>query len=77
VERDLGAEPPWASFSHAVEVYRARFGPEHLPHLIDVDVEIATRVLRRAVERGRPVRGYLISRLSGSWRGPPPPGVFI
>ncbi len=73
----LAAERSLDPFSAAVEAYRWRFGPAHLPHLLDVDEGIAVRVLMRAVARGRPVRGYLISRLSGGWRRPPPPGVFI
>ncbi|HEY8611217.1 MAG TPA: hypothetical protein VIL69_08000 [Roseomonas sp.] len=56
----------------AVDAYRAAFGAQHLPDLFSADPDIAVWVLTKAVMRGRPVRRYLISRMSGSWRGPPP-----
>jgi hypothetical protein len=52
------------------------FGDD-LPHLIHVDRDVATQVMAKAVVRGRPIHPYLISRLSGGWRGPPPSGVLI
>ncbi|MBI0538970.1 hypothetical protein D9599_25790 [Roseomonas sp. KE2513] len=63
-------------FGDALDAYRARFGDD-LPHLLHVDRDVAARVMARAVARGRPIRPYLISRLSGGWRGPPPFGVLI
>jgi hypothetical protein len=76
--RDPRDALPPDSFADAVDEYRDRFGSEALPFLWLVDPVVATRALRMAVTRGRPIRqGYVISRICGGWRQAPPPEVIL
>jgi hypothetical protein len=57
-----------------IEAYRARWD---LPHLPGNDRAAEARILAAAVARGRPVPGWLISRVTGSWRRDPGEDVCL
>jgi hypothetical protein len=71
------ADPPEDPLGPAVDAYRDRFGAGALPHLFlpAWTVPTAARVLRLAVARGRPVRGWTVARCCGIRQ--PPDGVML
>ncbi len=73
----LEPDPPPDEFAEALNAYWRRFGADACAHpmLPPACRATATRVLRTAVERDRPVGGWTVARCCGVRR--PPEGVLL
>ncbi|WP_156963872.1 hypothetical protein [Muricoccus aerilatus] len=68
---------PSEAVAVALSAYCRRFGRDAAPYLGGQDEVLVVRVLQAAIKRGRPVRFWLIERLSGGWRRDPGPDVCL
>jgi hypothetical protein len=69
--------PHTPEVERAVKAYCRKFGRFKTPYLSGRYPETEARLLRRAVKRKRPLKFWVIERVTGGWRRDPGPDVQL
>jgi hypothetical protein len=77
VMRSCPPPPPTPAVEAALRAHVRRFGRFKMTHLSGGCLNLEALLLRQAVKRKRPLRYWLIERVSGGWRRDPGPDAIL